>query len=85
MGRASSPEGEVFGRRLRELRTKRRLTQGELGEKSGLTVAYISQLEHGYKVPSLTSILRLADALGCKVTALTSIFDQIDLPAILRS
>jgi len=40
-------------------------------------------MERGQKVPSLTTILRLAVALDCKVTALVSIFDKTDLASIL--
>jgi transcriptional regulator with XRE-family HTH domain len=76
-------EGEVFGRRLRELRQKYGLTQQQLSIATGLTEGYISNMERGQKVPSLTTILRLAVALGCKVTELVSVFDKTDLPSIL--
>jgi transcriptional regulator with XRE-family HTH domain len=83
MTRIRQPEGEVFGRRLRELRQKSSVTQHDLALASGLTEAYISNMENGFAVPSLTTILRLALALDCKVTALTSVFDKTDLAAIL--
>lgn len=56
-----------------------------LGDGARLAVRAdgISDMERGLKVPSLTTILRLAVALDCKVTALTSVFDTVDLPAIL--
>jgi transcriptional regulator with XRE-family HTH domain len=76
-------EGEVFGRRLRELRQKYGVTQQQLSIATGLTEGYISNMERGLKVPSLTTILRLAVALGCKVTELVSIFDKTNLPSIL--
>jgi transcriptional regulator with XRE-family HTH domain len=76
-------EGEVFGRRLRELRQKYGVTQQQLSTATGLTEGYISNMERGLKVPSLTTILRLAVALGCKVTEIVSIFDKTDLPSIL--
>jgi transcriptional regulator with XRE-family HTH domain len=76
-------EGEVFGRRLRELRQKYGVTQQQLSIATGLTEGYISNMERGLKVPSLTTILRLAVALGCKVTEIVSVFDKTDLPAIL--
>jgi len=76
-------EGEVFGRRLRELRQKYGVTQQQLSIATDLTEGYISNMERGLKVPSLTTILRLAVALGCKVTELVSIFDKTDLPSIL--
>jgi transcriptional regulator with XRE-family HTH domain len=77
------PEGEVFGRRLRELRQKYGVTQQQLSVATGLTEGYISNMERGLKVPSLTTILRLAVALGCRVTELVSSFDKADLPSIL--
>lgn len=72
------PEGEVFGRRLRELRQKYGVTQEQLSVATGLTEGYISNMERGLKVPSLTTILRIAVALECKVTELVSIFDKVD-------
>lgn len=83
MTRHVQPEAEVFGLRLREVRQGRNVTQDALAVTSGLTKAYISDMERGLKVPSLTTILRLALALDCKVTALTSVFDRVDLPSIL--
>ena len=77
------PEGEVFGRRLRELRQKYGVTQEQLSLSTGLTECYISNMERGLKVPSLTTVLRLAVALDCKVTELVAVFDKTDLPSIL--
>lgn len=77
-------EGEVFGQRLRELRQKYGVTQEQLSLATGLTEGYISNMERGLKVPSLTTILRIAVALGCRVTELVSIFDKVDdLPSLL--
>lgn len=79
-----SPEGELFGKRLRELRQKAGLTQEELLERAGISsLTYLSDLERGIKVPRLTAIIRLAMALDCKVTALVSPFDHVDLHAIM--
>lgn len=75
-------EGEVFGRRLRELRQKYDFTQQRLSITTGLTEGYISNMERGLKVPSLTTILRIAVALGCKVTELVSVFDKTNLASI---
>jgi transcriptional regulator with XRE-family HTH domain len=83
MTRATQPEGVVFGRHLRELRLKRKMTQTDLAEGAGLTVAYISNMENGFAVPSVTTVLRLAVAMGCKVTRLMVAFDDIDLLKIL--
>jgi transcriptional regulator with XRE-family HTH domain len=76
-------EGELFGGRLRAVRTKRGMTQQALAEVAGMSLTYISNMEHGLKVPSLTTILRLAVALDCKVMDLVGLFDKTDLPSIL--
>jgi len=83
MTRTTQPEGEVFGKHLRDLRLRRRMTQTDLAEGAGLTVAYISNMENGFAVPSVTSVLRLAVALGCKVTSLMAVFDKTDLSSLL--
>lgn len=56
-------EAELFGRRLRELRKEHGLTQEALAEAADLSGNYISDLELGRKVPSLTILVRLAQAL----------------------
>lgn len=48
-----------------------------------MSLAYISDLERGLKVPSLTTLVRLAVALDCKVTTLVAPFDKADLRAML--
>ncbi len=40
-------------------------------------------MESGFKVPSLTTIIRLAVALDCKVMDLVGAFDETDLRALL--
>ncbi|MDP9191457.1 MAG: helix-turn-helix transcriptional regulator [Acidobacteriota bacterium] len=83
MTRVVQPEGQLFGARLRQMRKRRRLTQEDLGKAAGLAGPFISDMERGLKVPSLTTILRLAVALDCKVTDLIAIFDKTDLLLIL--
>jgi transcriptional regulator with XRE-family HTH domain len=61
---ASVQEAQLFGHRLRELRKERGLTQEELAESADLSGNYISDLELGLKVPSLTILVRLSQALG---------------------
>ena len=70
----SQPESVLFGERLRQVRQKRGMTQGEIAATAGMSIAYLSNLEHGLKVPSLTTILRLAVALNCKVMDLVGAY-----------
>lgn len=83
MTQTTQPEGELFGRRLREVRQKRGLTQQAVADLAGMSLTYISNMEHGFKVPSLTTIIRLAVALNCKVMDLVGAFDKTDLRALL--
>lgn len=83
MTRITQPEGELFGGRLRAIRQKRGLTQQALADSAGMSLTYISNMEHGLKVPSLTTILRLAVALDCKVMGLVGVFDKTDIPSLL--
>ena len=77
------PEAELFGARLRELRQKRSLRLEDLAEKAHMSLTFLSNLEGGLKVPSLTTLVRLAVALDCKLTALVLPFDKADLRAML--
>jgi len=72
----TTPAGEVFGERMRELRQKRGLTQVEVSDRSGLPQARISELERGARVPNLLTMIRIAVALECKFADLTSAFDK---------
>lgn len=54
----------LIGPRLRELRHARGLTLQELGARTSLTHAFLSQVERGLASPSLRTLLRIASALG---------------------
>jgi|GEM_PF-327046 len=51
----------IFGKRLKTLREKKRLTQEELGKKLNLQKAVISKYENGKLQPSIETISFLAD------------------------
>lgn len=69
-------EAQLFGRRLRELRKERGLTQEALAESADLSGNYISDLELGLKVPSLTILVRLSQALDTATTELLADFTR---------
>jgi transcriptional regulator with XRE-family HTH domain len=73
------PEGVIFGQRLREVRIARNLTQRQLADGCGSNSPFISNLERGVKVPSLTMVLRLAKALDCPIYDLVLVFDRSTL------
>ena len=55
---------EAFGTVLRRLRLEAGLTQEQLGLDADLRRTYVSILELGHQQPTLTTILKLAGALG---------------------
>jgi transcriptional regulator with XRE-family HTH domain len=64
---AEHEEGQfrsLFGRRVREARKQRGLTTRGLAELAGVTQAFISQIELGQVAPSLSTMFRVAGALG---------------------
>ena len=75
--------GRLFGERLKELREKRGLSQRALASMTELPDTHISAMERGVTLPNLLTVIRLAVALDCKVSALTSAFDKSDLAALL--
>ncbi|PJR06984.1 helix-turn-helix domain-containing protein, partial [Sinorhizobium meliloti] len=56
--------------RLRALRRQQSLSLEQLGERTGLTKSYLSKLERGLSEPSISTVLRLAEAYGVGVSQL---------------
>lgn len=59
-----------FGKRLRQLRRERGLSQEELGVKANLHRTYIGTIERAEKNISIENMSKLAKALGVRVTDL---------------
>ena len=59
-------ENEVlqFGKKLREVRLKKRLSQGDVARILGVHRSYISGLERGRRNPSLLTVHKVAKALS---------------------
>lgn len=64
----------MFGERLRQLREGCGLTQEKLAQSADLTTSFVSTLERGGKVPSLTTVLKLARGLKVDASALLADF-----------
>jgi DNA-binding NtrC family response regulator len=56
------------GHRIRELRHSRPLTLKQLANRTGLSVSLISQIELGKSAASMSTLHKLATALGTKMT-----------------
>ena len=65
-----SPEIDIrvrFGRRIRELRRARGLSQEELAFRAGLHRTYVSSAERGERNVALVNLERLAKALNVHI------------------
>ncbi len=60
----------AFGAAIRALRTERGLTQETLAFACDLDRTYISGIERGERNPSLTNILKIAEALSTRPSEL---------------
>jgi transcriptional regulator with XRE-family HTH domain len=57
-----------FGKRMKELRTKKGLTQEQFAELSGLHKNYIGMVERGERNPSLKNIEVIALAFNISIS-----------------
>ena len=66
-----------LGVALREIRTDRRLSQEELGLRTGVHRNYLGGIERGERNPSVVTVARLADALEIPMGELFARADQV--------
>ncbi|MFZ1075366.1 MAG: helix-turn-helix transcriptional regulator [Minisyncoccia bacterium] len=57
-------ESEKLGRNLKRIRKAKGITQGDIVRALGVGRGYISNIENGKMNPTLSTITRLAKALG---------------------
>jgi transcriptional regulator with XRE-family HTH domain len=61
-----------FGKRLRDLRISRNLTQEDLAAKAGFSRSYYTEIETGKRNVSLINLAYLADSLEINLSTLLS-------------
>ena len=54
----------IMGSRIQQLRDHHGLTQASLADSANLSYTYISQIEGGYKIPSLEALITIAQILN---------------------
>jgi len=59
-----SNEVRKFGKKVREIRLKNNMSQGDIARILGVHRSYISGLERGIRNPSLLTVQKVAKALG---------------------
>ena len=61
---------KLLGKRIRQSRKKRKMTQEQLAEKANRSPAFIGHIERGTRVMSLETLCELALALDCSTDEL---------------
>ena len=59
-----SNEVRKFGKKVKEIRLKKDMSQGDIARILGVHRSYISGLERGIRNPSLLTVKKVAKALG---------------------
>jgi transcriptional regulator with XRE-family HTH domain len=73
------PADDALGKRLRQLRTARMMSQEALAEAANVQTAVVSRVERGVALPSLGTLRELAWALGVTMTELLA-EDDLEAP-----
>ena len=63
-------ESARLGKNLKRSRTQKGMTQGDIVRALGVSRSFISNIENGKTNPTLSTIKRIADALGVSVDKL---------------
>ena len=86
MGNTKQGPGSIrrppVGTEIRRWRRTRNLTLSQIGERSGLNVGYLSQIENEKAAPSLDALLAIAAALD--VPAAWLLLDSSPAPRVVR-
>lgn len=67
-----------FGRRLGDAMEEVAMNQEMLANLSGVDQSSISRLRNGKLVPTIRTVVNIANALGCDVSFLVNTTDRID-------
>jgi len=68
---------QVFGQVLREQRAARGLSQEELALAADVDRTFVSQMERGIRQPTVTTLWKLAHALGIQPTTLVGRMEKL--------
>jgi len=67
---------KAFGRALKKIRLRKKLTQEGLSLEAQLARVYISELEYGKKTPSIKTVFKISKALNIKCSKLMDLTEE---------
>lgn len=59
---------EIYGKNIKKLREKAKLTQAEVAKKAGINVNYFAVIERGEVSTSPDNLLKISKALGVDIS-----------------
>ena len=68
--------GEIIAYNLKELRTERNLTLGQLSRRSGISKAMLSEIEKGGSNPTINTLWKIANGLHVPYTRLMNSIER---------
>jgi transcriptional regulator with XRE-family HTH domain len=72
MRRSNNPQ-PALGAAIRELRTKRGMTQESVAQAASITVAHLSGIERGHANPSWGAVEAIAEAMNVSVVEVSKL------------
>ncbi len=75
---------ELLGKRVRELRKKRGLTQERLAEKANVDVKFLGNIERGKENPTVGTLEKIAGALSVRLHQILNYEHQLQGQRLLR-
>jgi transcriptional regulator with XRE-family HTH domain len=72
----NKPLEKIFGEILRELRNEAGISQENLAHESDLDRSFISMLERGLRMPTITTLFRIAKPLRKTPSEIIKIIEQ---------
>ena len=70
-------EAVVLGQVLRRLRNERKLSQEDVAYESGVDRSFLSEIERGIHQPTVSTLFRIARALGFSVTSIMAEVEEV--------
>ncbi|CAM8386876.1 helix-turn-helix domain-containing protein [Candidatus Methylopumilus planktonicus] len=67
---------KAFGRALKKIRLRKKLTQEGLSLEAQLARVYISELEYGKKTSSIETVFKISKALNIKCSKLMDLTEE---------
>ena len=66
----------IVGERIRQFRAKKHLSQEALAHLASITPSYLGQVERGQKSPTLSTLIKITNAMEISLNALFSFDDS---------